>query len=28
MLHGHGPPDERCARNVVDTILAGIAPGR
>ena len=27
MLHGHAPLDERFARNVVDTILAGIAPG-
>ena len=28
MLHGHAPLDERFARNVVDTIIAGIAPGR
>ena len=27
MLHGHAPLDERFARNLVDTILAGIAPG-
>ena len=27
MLHGHAPLDERFARNVVDTIIAGIAPG-
>jgi AcrR family transcriptional regulator len=27
MLHGHAPLDERFARNVVDVILAGIAPG-
>ena len=27
MLHGHAPLDERFASNVVDTILAGIAPG-
>jgi AcrR family transcriptional regulator len=27
MLHGHAPLDERFARSVVDTILAGIAPG-
>jgi AcrR family transcriptional regulator len=26
MLHGHAPLDERFARNVVDTIIAGIAP--
>jgi AcrR family transcriptional regulator len=28
MLHGHAPLDERFARNVVDTALAGIAPRR
>jgi AcrR family transcriptional regulator len=27
MLHGHAPLDERFARNVVDTIISGIAPG-
>ena len=27
MLHSHAPLDERFARNVVDTIIAGIAPG-
>lgn len=27
MLHGHAPLDERFARNLVDTIMAGIAPG-
>jgi AcrR family transcriptional regulator len=27
LLHGHAPLDERFARNFVDTILAGIAPG-
>jgi AcrR family transcriptional regulator len=27
MLHGHAPLDEHFARNLVDTILAGIAPG-
>ena len=27
MLHGHEPLDERFARNLVDTIMAGIAPG-
>ena len=26
MLHDHAPLDERFARNVVDTIIAGIAP--
>jgi AcrR family transcriptional regulator len=28
MLHSHAPLDERFARNLVDTIIAGIAPGR
>jgi AcrR family transcriptional regulator len=28
LLHGHGPLDDRFARNVIDTALAGIAPGR
>jgi len=27
MLHGHAPLDERFARNLVDSIIAGIAPG-
>jgi AcrR family transcriptional regulator len=27
MLHGHAPLDERFARNLVDTIITGIAPG-
>jgi AcrR family transcriptional regulator len=27
MLHGHAPLDERFARNVVDTIIRGVAPG-
>ena len=27
MLHGHAPLDERFALNLVDTIMAGIAPG-
>lgn len=27
MLHSHAPLDERFARNLVDTIIAGIAPG-
>jgi AcrR family transcriptional regulator len=27
MLHSHAPLDERFARNVIDTIIAGIAPG-
>jgi AcrR family transcriptional regulator len=28
LLHGHAPLDDRFARNVIDTALAGIAPGR
>ena len=27
MLHGHAPLDERFARSLVDSIIAGIAPG-